>query len=336
MKLAIHKSLIGFHPRWVTYCEEKEIPYQLVDCYANDIIDQLRGCRALMWHFSQSNPKDILIAKQILFALEHSGFTVFPDFRTAWHFDDKVGQKYLLEALNAPTVNSYVFFSKPEAWAWARRATFPKVFKLRGGAGSANVKLVRNFEEAKRLINRAFGKGFKQYRAWSNLLERWRKYRVGKNTFWDVVKGFIRIGYEPEYSKVSGRELGYIYFQDFIPNNDSDTRIIVIDNKAFALKRMVRKNDFRASGSGDFKYTRNEFDEGCIAIAFEVSKNINAQCIAYDFVFDLKKKPLIVEISYGFTPSGYNACPGYWNENLQWHEGSFDPYGWMVERTING
>ncbi len=55
-----------------------------------------------MWHFHQGSPRDILFAKQLIFALQTSGKRVFPDFNTVWHFDDKVGQKYLLEAIEAP------------------------------------------------------------------------------------------------------------------------------------------------------------------------------------------------------------------------------------------
>lgn len=112
MKIAIHYSEKGFHPRWVNYCEKNNIPYKRVDCYANDLIHQLQDCHALLWHHSHMNPKDVLIAKEILFALQHTGFRVFPNFYTNWHYDDKAAQKYLLEALGAPLVPSYVFFNK--------------------------------------------------------------------------------------------------------------------------------------------------------------------------------------------------------------------------------
>src|SRR5699024_4019353 len=125
----------------IEYCKKNKIDYKTVCCYDNDIIEQLEDCDALMWHFHQSNPKDILFAKQLLFAVESAGKEVFPNFHTAWHFDDKVGQKYLLEAMEAPYVPSYVFYGKQEALNWVEEAAFPKVFKLRRGAGSAHVKL---------------------------------------------------------------------------------------------------------------------------------------------------------------------------------------------------
>ena len=107
MKIAIHKSN-GFSDRWIEYCKNNSIDYKIVDCYENDIISQLDDCRALMWHHNHINYKHTLFAKSLLFSLEIAGVKVFPNFNTAWHFDDKVGQKYLLEAIGAPLVKSYV------------------------------------------------------------------------------------------------------------------------------------------------------------------------------------------------------------------------------------
>ncbi len=334
MKLAIHKSTGGFHPRWIEYCQLKDIPYKIVNCYDNDIISQLQDCSALLWHFHQANVRDLLVAQQILFALEHSGFTVFPDFRTAWHFDDKVAQKYLLEAIGAPLVPSHVFFDKKSALDWAATTEFPKVFKLRGGAGSANVQLIRDRRAALSLIDTAFGKGFKQYDAWPNLKERWRMYRNKKTDLKDVSKGIIRLFMEPEFSKRIGRQQGYFYVQDFMPRNDSDIRIILINGKAIGLKRMVRENDFRASGSGNFKYDRSEFDIRCIQIAFEVNKKLLSQCVAYDFIFDSGNNPLVVEISFGFVPQPYRKCPGYWDASLEWHEESVYTEDLIIEGLL--
>ena len=334
MVIAIHDSKRGFHPRWIDYCNLHKITYKLVDCYANDIIDQVDGCGGLMWHHNHTDSRDILFAKQLLYSLQQSGMKVFPDFNTGWHFDDKVGQKYLLEAIGAPFVSSYVFYTKSQALEWVGRTTFPKVFKLRRGAGSANVQLVNSPGEAVKLVVKAFGRGFRQYDPLSNLKERWRRFGEDKSTFTDLIKGVIRIMYEPAYSHVLGSQRGYIYFQDFIPGNTFDIRIVLIEGKAFGIKRMVRDNDFRASGSGRFLVDKSDIDERCVQISFDVNEIIKSQCIAFDYIFNESNLPLIVEISYGFSPSGYVSCPGYWKKNLEWTEGTFDPYGWMVESLI--
>lgn len=336
MKIAIHNNLskVLFHYRWVDYCIENNIAYKLVDCYSSDIVKQLEGCTALLWHYHQSSPKDIVMAKPLLFALEQSGIKVFPNFNTAWHFDDKVGQKYLLEGLQTALVPTWVFYEEKTAKEWIGKTAFPKVFKLRGGAGSQNVQLIKNKEKANQLIKKAFGKGFPLYDKLGSLKERFRMWRLGKTNFYNVIKGIIRLFKSPLYVKVMGNEVNYLYFQEFIPNNDSDIRIIVIDGKAFGIKRMTRENDFRASGSGFILYDKELIDEQCVDMAFKCNKKLKAQCIAYDFVFDQNNNPLLIEVSYGFANAGYDDCPGYWDEDLVWHEGKFNPYGWMVDLML--
>jgi glutathione synthase/RimK-type ligase-like ATP-grasp enzyme len=331
--IAIHKSL-GFAERWIKYCDENKIEYKLVDVYNSDIISQLSDCSALMWHFHHASHKDVLFSKQLLYSIEFSGKQVFPNFNTMWHFDDKIGQKYLLESIHAPIVPSYIFYSKKEALKWISLTTFPKVFKLRGGAGSQNVRLVNSKYAAKKLVNKSFGRGFSQYSAFTSLKERWRKYLLGNLTFWDVLKGIIRIFYTTDYARIRGREKGYMYFQEYIYGNNSDTRVVVIGNKAFAIKRMVRKNDFRASGSGEIFYSKELFDENTIKLAFDIAFKLKSQCVAFDFVYQ-NGSPLIIEISYGFTANGYDKCPGYWTSDMNWHNETFNPQGWMVQMLLN-
>lgn len=334
MKIGIHNSKDSFSERWIPYCKDNNISYRLVDCYRTDIIDQLADCDALMWHFNHKSPKASKFARQLLYSVQASGKPVFPDYNTSWHFDDKVGQKYLLEAIGAPLPASYVFYTRKEAWEWIDSAVFPKVFKLRNGAGSDNVLKVSSRKSARRLVNKAFGRGFRQYDAMANLRERYRKYRNGKTTLHDVIRGLIRLGYTTEYARVTGNEKGYVYFQDFIPGNDSDIRVVVVGDKAFAIKRMVRANDFRASGSGSILYEKEHFRDDVIRLAFDISEKLNTQCMAYDLVFS-DGSPLVVEISYGFAMHGYDDCVGYWESDLTWHEGKFNPYGWMVDDLIS-
>jgi len=334
MRIAIHNRKNSFSDRWISYCQNNGIQYKLVDAYSTDIITQISDCDAFMWHHGHMHPKDIIFAQKLLFALEHTGIVVFPDFKTAWHFDDKVAQKYLLEAINAPTVPTWVFYSSLEALEWIKKTDFPKVFKLRGGAGSSNVKLVNTEKEAKRIVNKAFGAGFSQYNALDGFVERWRKYKLGKTNFLDVLKGIIRFVYPTTFTKYAGKERGYAYFQQYIPNNKYDIRVIVVDNKAFAIKRLVRENDFRASGSGSILYDKDHFDENTIRLAFKLSEKLNGQSIAFDFVYE-NNYPLVVEVSYGFMKEGYDKCEGYWDKDIVWHEGKFDFCGWMVDRVVN-
>lgn len=336
MKIAIHHRKGSFSDRWIEYCKVHSIDYIIVNAYASDIMDQVKDCDAFMWHHHHADYRDALFAKQLIFSLENAGIHCFPNSQTTWHFDDKVGQKYLLESINAPLVPSYVFFSKKEAFDWISQTQFPKVFKLRGGAGASNVKLAHTEKEARKFVKKAFGKGFPQSSIKYKLHEGWRKLKVRKMSFVQFVKdiaAYYLIG--GERHRMQSVEKGYVYFQDFIPDNDFDIRICVVGDKAFALKRLTRKGDFRASGSGSIIYDKQQIDERCVKTAFDVNKKLQMQSVAFDFVFDSDNNPLIVEVSYGYAVAAYDYCEGYWTHDMLWHEGShFDFCGWMVENLI--
>lgn len=334
MKIAIHHRKGSFSERWIEYCTEKDIPFKIVNAYDSDIVKQVEDCDVFMWHHLQNNYKDALFAKQLLYSLETTGKKVFPDFHTGWHFDDKVGQKYLLESVGAPLVPSYVFYTKKEALDWVNKTSFPKVFKLRGGAGSENVRLVHSKTEAKRLVSKAFGHGLSQYNTLSHLKDSYVKWKQGKVSFWEVCRGIAHLFIPIKDAKFHAPQNGYVYFQDFIPDNKYDIRVIVIGNKAFAIKRMCRPNDFRASGSGNIIYDSAGIDSRCVKMSFEIAAKLKTTSIATDWVCAPTNEWLVVEISYGFDMHGYDACPGYWTNDMQWHQGKFNPQGWMVDEML--
>lgn len=333
MKIAIHERKGSFSDRWIDYCKKNNISYKPVNAYDSNIIEQIRDCDCFMWHFSHVLHDDMLFAKQLLYSLQMAGKKVFPDFNTGWHFDDKLGQKYLLESLDAPFVHTEAFYDRQSALKWIATTNYPKVFKLRNGAGASNVHLIYNKKEAIKLCNKAFGKGFRANDSLGKLKEIWRKYKLNEVPFKGVV--YYSFEYVKSLFKTPSfpNEKGYFYVQDFIPNNEFDIRVIVVGDKAFAIKRLVRKNDFRASGSGFLIYDKEQIDERCIKIAFDFNKRMRSQNLAIDFVFS-ENNPLMIELSYGYLVAGYDKCEGYWSEDMIWHKGPFNPYGWMINNLI--
>ncbi|HEY5370810.1 MAG TPA: hypothetical protein VIJ75_17630 [Hanamia sp.] len=333
MKIAIHDTPGSFSDRWITYCLENRIDFKNVNCYDSDIINQLDDCDGLMWNWNQNDYKAALFARQLAVSLEKKGIKVFPDTNTSWHFDDKVGQKYLLEAVGAPFVKSYVFYSAEEALDWIENTSFPKVFKLRGGAGSINVSLIKTKKKAKYLVKKAFTKGFLPINRLSSLKDRFWILKRDKNlaAVKKVIGGFGRLFIPMEIERFSHSQKGYIYFQDFIAGNDFDTRLVVIGNRCIAIRRYCRKGDFRASGSGLFEHDPKLFDRIAIQYAFETARKLKAQSVAFDFVI-LNNEPKIVEISYCYTMGpAYDDCPGYWDSNLIWHDQIVNPQYFIIE-----
>ncbi|MDD4893800.1 MAG: hypothetical protein PHW54_00600 [Candidatus Omnitrophica bacterium] len=333
--IAIHERKGSFSDRWVKVCKDKQLSFRTVNCYNSDIIKTLSNFNVLLWHWSHEEAKNFLIARAIISSVENMGLRVFPNISTCWHYDDKIAQKYLLEAIGAPLVPTYVFYNKEEAFRWISSAAFPKVFKLRRGAGSENVRLVRDYKDAQRLCRIAFRKGFSPVQSlFHDSRVKVKKIRNLKDLFSKVRNIGHAVANTSERKSLMPLEKGYVYFQDYIPNNRFDTRVTIIGNRAFACTRNVRKNDFRASGSGDIVYDINKVNLDCVKIAFDITRDLKTQSLAFDFLSDRLNKPLITEISYCYVSSCIYNCPGYWDPKFNWHERHIWPEDAILEDLI--
>jgi glutathione synthase/RimK-type ligase-like ATP-grasp enzyme len=335
MKIGIHHRKNSYSERWIEYCKEKAIDYKFVNCYDNNIVEQLKDCDALLWHHIHINYKDTLFAKQLLFALEQSGKVVFPNFTTGWHFDDKVGQKYLFESLEQKLAPAYVFYTQKEALQWISKTTFPKVFKLRGGASSTHVRLVKNKREAQRCVRRAFGRGFSQFNGWGNFKDKLGLYRDGKGNVRSVMVAFLRIFYAEEIGRRRGPEKSYVYFQEFIPNDGYDFRIEIAGDYCIAMIRKVRKDDFRASGGHDGCFDRNYIKKDVLDFAFQVCDAMKSQSCALDIVRNSQTGELyLLENSYCYGLYEDEFQHGYWDRYGNFYDKEFDSRDWIIESVI--
>jgi glutathione synthase/RimK-type ligase-like ATP-grasp enzyme len=335
MKIGIHYSSNSYGAGCIEYMKSNNLDYKVVNAYDSDIVEQLSDCDIFFWHHHHLNPKDILFAKSLLFSLEQSGKKVYPDYRSTWHFDDKVAQKYLLEALELPLINSHVFYTKKEALKWINNQSFPMVHKLKGGASSHNVSLVKNKVEARNKIRRAFGRGFRATNPRSVLLDDVNKLRTGNGSFVAIIKSLLHFVIPYNIEKSKGRDRGYAYFQDFIPNCNHDIRVQFIGDICYAMKRSIRENDFRASGANQIQYDGSRLPKEVIKLAFDISKKLKMQTLALDLIPDGNTWK-IAEISYAFAIDDGECDFGFYTNDLIWHKGVFDPYEYMVTYLRTG
>ncbi len=329
--IAIHHRPGSYSDRWIEYCEENNIKYKLVNCFDNHIMAQLDGCRGLMWHWHHNTRYGAyLFAKELTYSLETRGIKVFPDSATAWHFDDKLGQKYLMEAMKLPLVPSYIFYDKKKALKWTEQVTFPKVFKTRNGSGAENVRLVKSANKAKKIIRQCFGKGIPTYDKKSHLKESIWKLRHNKDlkSLGRVGKYLLLLPLPPRFQPKHLVEKNYAYFQDFIPNADCDYRLKVVGNRCWGKKRFVRTNDFRASGSGMTDANHNEIPIELVEHSIKAARTLKLQSVAFDYLYD-NQKFYLLEMSYAYAYYG-ETTDGYWDENLNWICGSFIPEYFMI------
>ena len=101
------------------------------------------------------------------------------------------------------------------------------------------------------------------------------------------------------------------------------------------MARSVRKNDFRASGSGVIDLDGSKISKDLIQLSFEITKVLKMQSMAIDFV-PYKGNYLIAEICYAWGIADGELNYGYWDNNLIWHPGKINPYGWMIEEVLKG
>ena len=314
-------------PRLTAYeniLASNNIPFVRLEASQTDFWDKVKQLDLFILRWSQVD-SDRQIARDLLPVIEGKlGIKCYPDQNTCWHYDDKIKQYLLLKPLGYPMIESYIFWDRKKALVWADRTDYPVVFKLRGGAGSQNVILVKDRKQVRKLIKRIFGPGiypekfvnlnsvrFQHFSLYQelhhltgNVYRRWRGVDVCP--FWQVHKN-------------------YALFQKFLPGNKFDTRVTIIGNRAFAFRRIVRKNDFRASGSGMIDYDIEEIDMRCIKIAFKVSRDLKFQCMAYDFLSNQEGEIEFCEISYTFLSRAIFNCSGYFDPDLNWHEGHYWP-----------
>lgn len=121
-----------------------------------------------------------------------------------------------------------------------------KVFKLAEGAQSKNVFLLKTAKDFRR-------KAYKYSRSFNFY-------------YWlvDQLKPLLKKKY-PNYRKKSHNRRKFI-IQNFVPGLNEDYKVLVYDKDYFVLKRGINKNDFRASGSGLLKFTK-EIPEGILEYA---------------------------------------------------------------------
>ena len=332
-RIAIHQNKKKFdhtslwNDSWINYCEEKQIQYEIVDCYQSDIIGQLKKFDCLLWHFSNYSYSDMLFARSILYSAKQMGLKVFPDFNDSWHFDDKIAETYILQAISAPIPQSYIFHLSEDLKLWIEQFDkYPLVAKLKSGSGSHNVKIIKSKNELLSYAKRMFGKGYNPcpnvfYKVKSN-------YQSSKGNNSLLMSRIKRI---PEFyrtwknAKQFPNEKGYVFLQEFIKNDGFDLKIVVVGDKLGYFARHIRKNDFRASGGGDIYYDNSLITKDIIDSAFKTIDILGSQCIGFDYVFDNKKKiGIIVEMSYGFAHNSIIHSNGYFDREGIWHDEPFD------------
>lgn len=343
MKIAIHQNKEIFchtttwDNEWIDFCQKNDMDYTIVNCFDNDILKTIRNYDILLWHFSNYSMQEMLFARSILTSIKSLGVKVFPDYETVWHFDDKVAETYLLKSNGSPIPLSYVFYTYKSAVNYlVNECSYPIVAKLRCGSGSSNVKLLKSRNKAIRYTKKMFSSG---YNTAPNILFKTKSNIKSAKNWTTIVKRFKRI---PDFLETLNnarkfpKEKGYIFLQEYIPNDGFDLKVVVVGDKLSFLARDVRKGDFRASGGGSIKYDKTLISSEIREVAFSISEKCGFQSMGYDFVIDKRDNSAkIVEISYGFSHTAQMELGGYWDKEGKWYDEPLNAPIEIIKNMIN-
>lgn len=198
--------------------------------------------------------------------------TLIPDYRMSVMYDDKAEQARQLAKWLPRT---YLFWTPNGARNWLERhAKFPFVSKTSEGSSSANVRLIETLDQAKLEVRQAFSD----------------------------------IGIKCKYGQ---KQIGYLLWQDFIPDNAGDFRIVAIGNKRIMMRRDNRGERAVTTGPGQITPIRTLTDASLAALEFAhdffTDERIKWGCV--DVLYDKEReKHFALECTVGWTMHSYNDC----------------------------
>src|SRR5262249_26049534 len=91
------------------------------------------------------------------------------------------------------------------------------------------------------------------------------------------------------------RQKNYVYFQEFIPNDSYDLRVIVVGNWVFGYYRKALPGDFRASGMNLVE--KRDLPKPAMVLALQFNAVVNSPMLVVDMLHGLDGQFHIIEYS---------------------------------------
>ncbi|WEG15364.1 hypothetical protein PQ478_12525 [Alkalihalophilus pseudofirmus] len=217
--------------------------------------------------------------KKMMKQLSKKDVKLIPTLLEAQLYDDKVAQYQLLYE-HMP--KSYYLQSEAKAKEIIEKIDYPFISKAKEGAGSSNIRLINNKQEAINEIKLAFSTG-------------------------------IPLHFDQN-------QKNYLFWQHFCKDNKGDWRVHVIANKYVCVLRRYNKNNVPfASGSNNVETVNalDPFTTELIETAFSIAKKYNFNLCAMDFVTE-NGKPILLETSVGWPIKHFQNRTFFHKENNVW------------------
>lgn len=275
-------------------------------------LDLRSNHRDKIFVYQSSEDRELLYKSFIedwIYALQLQGAVVVPEYKylLAHH------NKCFMELLRDLTPNSNVRSSKARCFGTYEEIkktdlAYPVVLKPSAGARGTGVCVANNRTELLRKA-KTLMRSFSLFELANELRKR------------ILLKGYV----------IRSLHRRKLIAQDFFSGLSNDFKVLCYWDRYYVLKRRVRKNDFRASGSGMFEWIR-EAPTGLLEFADSVRMSFNVPCISMDIGMSNSQTVLFEMQFISFGTLTLEKSEGYFTrEEGGWHWVPEKPY---LEKTF--
>lgn len=220
--------------------------------------------RIILYASSQYPELFNCIEDYLLYALS-CGCNIIPNFNMFRSHENKFFQELVKKRLGINAPKSWLVGTMEDLYRYIGELSFPLVFKTSMGFGSSGVEKIDN---AKQLISITKNSLLPIHQRPNNLLRRLKQSKYHDEKI---------LLYKDKYPSHVGR----IILQEYLEGLTYDWKILVFGKACFCLKRYVRNDDFRASGSG--KFTFDEVPSNSLLdFALNVTKKLDTPWASLD------------------------------------------------------
>lgn len=226
--------------------------------------------------------------------------TLLPRYDLLMCHEDKLYQEILKKNLGIKSLSAKMYATMKDLYKDIDSVTYPVVVKKCVGAGSISVYKANNKKE---------------------LIKYAKKIMRSKDYYEYYLKAVYKkiIGKLNEHYFEDEKYFGRLVLQQYVPDLECDWKVLVFGDKYYALRRNVRKNDFRASGSGIFAFDMPDYR--VLDYAKEIYEKMDVPFLSLDLCIDSSGHVYVIEFQgVHFGPYTLINSPHYFKKEEAWEK----------------